>query len=501
MLTLGESDPMQKISLKIEPKTDLKYEDLPYQKEAFEKIKQLDYSAIFLEQGLGKTKIAIDLIAFWLNYKIVDTILVITKKTLIENWKNEFERHSYFHPAILTNNKANNYYVFNGPYRVILTNFEIIQVELSRFKLFLETREVAIIIDESAKIKNPESKLTRCFFELSDLFAKKVIMTGTPVSNRPYDIWSQIYFLDKGKSLGSDFNKFKKDTELLNSFDKESKARSDFESSISSIYDKISDFSVRETKDSGIISLPPKIYKTILTNFEPEQKEMYDSVCNDALLFILKDGEFDIDDSEAIIKRLTRLIQITSNPRLISDSYCQYPGKLIPLKELVNSIVSNNEKCIIWTNYIQNVEWLSHELSEYSPVKIHGSMDMESRNKSVYDFKNSDANKILIATPAAAKEGLTLTVANHSIFYDRSLSLDDYLQAQDRIHRISQTKECYIYNIQINHSIDQWIDKLIASKSLAAKLAQGDITIEQYKQIADYSYASIIKTILGGNNE
>ena len=127
-------------------------------------------------------------------------------------------------------------------------------------------------------------------------------------------------------------------------------------------------------------------------------------------------------------------------------------------------------------------------------------MSIEARNSSIRRFIEDESVMVMIATPAAAKEGLTLTVANHSIFYDRTLSLDDYLQSQDRIHRISQSKECHIYNIQIKNSIDQWVDELIRSKSLAAKLAQGDITLKEYQSEANYSYALLIKTILGGSD-
>ena len=132
---------------------------------------------------------------------------------------------------------------------------------------------------------------------------------------------------------------------------------------------------------------------------------------------------------------------------------------------------------------------------EYNAVKIHGKMKIEDRNRSVEKFKKGDA-KVLFATPQSAKEGLTLTVANNVIFYDRGFSLDDYLQAQDRIHRISQKKTCYVYNIMIRGSIDEWIDSLLKAKENAAKLSQGDITLEEYKNKMDYTYGDIIKKIL-----
>ena len=269
---------MQKIKLNIEPSLAAKYEAFIYQKAAVERIKDLKYGAIFHEQGLGKTKIAIDIILYWLNNKIIDTVLIVTKKQLIYNWKRELGIHTYLGSQILTNNKNSNYYVFNGPSRIIITNYETIPIELNRIKLFLKSRCVAIIIDESAKIKNPASNLTQAFFEISPLFEKKIIMTGTPVANRPYDIWAQIYFLDEGRSLGTDFIKFKRETDLSNNLINDERSRQIFENKINSIFSSISSFSVRETKNSGAFYLPPKEYYTIYSEFEPNQQELYEKV-------------------------------------------------------------------------------------------------------------------------------------------------------------------------------------------------------------------------------
>lgn len=207
---------MRKIHLLKEPSLIAKYDAFQYQKEAFEAVKDLKYAAIFHEQGLGKTKIAIDILLYWLTETSIDTVLIVTKKQLVQNWLREFKNHTAIKPAVLNTNKQNNFYIFTGPARVVVTNFEILVSEYDQFKLYLGTRNVAIIIDESAKLKNPNAKVTRVFFELSTLFKKRVIMTGTPVANRPYDIWAQIFFLDQGKSLGTDFRAFKKETDLSN---------------------------------------------------------------------------------------------------------------------------------------------------------------------------------------------------------------------------------------------------------------------------------------------
>lgn len=468
----------------------------PYQMEAFLTVKDMDYCAIFHEQGLGKTKIAIDLLLYWLSVRDMDTVMIVTKKQLVKNWTDEFIIHSYIKPKVLSSNKKDNFYVLNSPAKVIVTNFETLSSDKDRIKLFLKARNVGIIIDESTKLKNPEANLTQDFFELSDLFKIKAIMTGTPVANRPYDMWAQIYFLDKGESLGTDFNEFKKDTDLSNDLSVNKERRMEFEDAVSGIYKKISHFSIRETKKTCGIELPQKEYKTIYIKYKDCQYEMYRKVIDELSLEIKKDGTTEIDDESVSLKRLLRLMQITSNPRLLNDDYKEISGKEEKLALLIEDIVGRNEKCIVWSNFIENIDYFTDKFRHYNPRKIHGSMSIEERNKSVDIFKKDGECKVLFATPQAAKEGLTLTIANHVIFYDRGFNLDDYLQAQDRIHRISQKKKCYIYNLLIENSVDIWIDKLLNAKQNAAFLAQGDIQLSEYIESVDYSYGEIIREIL-----
>lgn len=486
---------MKRIHLIKEPSFIAKYDAFQYQKEAFEAIKDLEYAAIFHEQGLGKTKIAIDLLLYWLTETSIDTVLVVTKKQLVQNWIREFKNHTAIKPAVLDTNKQGNFYVFTGPARVVVTNFEVLVSEIEQVKLFLETRNVAIIIDESAKLKNPNAKLTKAFFELSTYFKKRVIMTGTPVANRPYDIWAQIFFLDQGKSLGTDFNSFKKETDLSNKLSRDEDLQSNFEGVVSGIHAKIKDFSVRETKNSGIVELPDKVYIRETVDFSPEQKTLYDRVREKLKIEVVKDGELVEDDSSAIVKRLLRLVQVTSNPRLVDDSFSGESAKEAVLDRLIQEILTSGEKCIVWSSFIENINDFCKKYSELGSVKIHGGMSMADRNRSVERFYTDDY-RILFATPASAKEGLTLTMANHVIFYDRGFSLDDYLQAQDRIHRISQKKTCYIHNIIMNDSIDEWVDILLKAKQNAAFLTQGDISLSQYRKIADYSFGDLINAIL-----
>ena len=203
------------------------------------------------------------------------------------------------------------------------------------------------------------------------------------------------------------------------------------------------------------------------------------------------------DESPDILKRLLRLVQVASNPRLIDESYSVKPGKFEYLLDLVAKIVQQSEKCIVWSSFTDNVDWLADELSNFGTCKIHGKLTMDKRNRAIDDFLSDKETRVLVATPGAAKEGLTLTTANHVIFYDRGFSPDDYLQAQDRIHRISQKKTCYVYNLIMDNSIDEWVDSLLEGKILAAQLAQGDISLDYYKSQMLYDFGEVLRNILG----
>lgn len=488
---------MNSLYLKNDVSLAARHKPFPYQKEAFDAVRNLEYCGIFHEQGLGKTKIAIDLMLYWLSDGILDSVIIVVKKGLITNWKNELAAHTSIKPKLISQSRKENFFAFNSPSRLYLTHFEVFKSENSRLKLFLKTRRVGVIIDEAQKLKNPDSVLTKAFFELSSLFVRKAIMTGTPVANRPFDLWSLIYFLDEGEALGQDFKAFRSQYDFGRELKENPDAREAFENRLASLHGKLSAFTVRETKARADISLPDKEFHSVECEWAPIQFEMYSKMRDEFRLVLFKNGELRADDAEGILKRLLRLVQISSNPEMIDSIYDETPGKFPVLETLAEEIVATGEKAIVWTSFTENADWLTRELrARWGTVKVHGKMAMKDRDRSVEKFLTDPETKILVATPGAAKEGLTLTVANHVIFYDRSFSLDDYLQAQDRIHRISQTKRCHVYNLMMKDSVDEWVDVLIQEKQLAAQLASGDISKEKYTIEATYSMHEILESVL-----
>ena len=478
-----------------------KLQSFPHQAQALSAIKEMDYSAVFHEQGLGKTKIGLDLALVWLEAGVVDSVLVVTKKGLLENWFNEISIHTHIRPSILTQDRKKNFYLFNSPIEIYLCHYEVLNSEKSRLELFLKTRKVGIILDESHKIKNPNSRITQALFDLSHGFEKKCIMTGTPIANRPYDLWSQVYFLDKGESLGEDFDSFKSSIDLTKDIAVSQEKRDCFEDSLSLLFDKIKPFSVRETKLSSSLVLPNKEVRNVCVEMKGKQASLYSVFESDISVEIEKSGKTVFDDVNAVLKRLMRLVQVASNPLVVDDSYDEVPTKFIRLREILKDVVESGSKAIVWTSFIKNADWLSSSLRDMGAVKVHGKMGINYRNSNLRKFKEQDNCKILVATPASSKEGLTLTQANWCIFYDRSFSLDDYLQAQDRIHRISQEKTCHIVNLIAEESIDEWVDRLLSAKHLAAQLGQGDIGLDSYSEQASYDFADILNKILEHSKE
>ncbi len=474
-----------------------KHEAFPFQVDTLAFVKDLEYSAIFHEQGLGKTKIAIDLALTWLANKVVESVIIITKKGLIRNWEQEIAQHSYFKAKTLDQDPQTLFYAFNSPWRLYLTHYEACKSCKGTFALFLKTRRVAVICDESQKIKNPDSALAKAMHSLSPGFCRRVIMTGTPIANRPYDIWSQIWFLDHGNSLGNDFAKFQAELDLP----KEEAEGGMFEQALGSVYNKIKAFTIRDTKSSCGIVLPNKEIENVLVEFEPAQQQLYFKFRDEMLAEVLKDGNLRVDNADAILKRLLRLVQVASNPTLVDERYKGIPGKMTKLMDILEPLIRAGSKAIVWTCFTENADWLAKELKVFGSAKVHGKLAIEDRNAAIARFKTDPECKILVATPGAAKEGLTLTVANYAIFYDRSFSLDDYLQSQDRIHRISQNQTCYIYNLLLRDSIDEWVDELLTAKQIAAQLGQGDINPEQFREKMSYDFSTMLANVLNLNPE
>jgi len=444
-----------------------KTKPFPHQIDAIKFVVDNDHCAIFDEQGLGKTKIIIDAVIYEMREKKIDGCLVISPKSLIKNWENEVKKHSYLVSSNLLGTKREKGYKYLSYANIYIINYEQVIFELPRIKDFLRINKFAIVLDESQRIKNPLAKTTQALLGISTYSTKKIILTGTPIANKPEDIWSQFLFLDGGKLLGDNFIEFKSKYRVSDTT----------QNNLEALKMQISKISMRRLK-SDVLTLPNKKYIDIPVELRGKQKNKYKEL-TETLIVEIKNYEGDIilDENDYFVKRLLRLTQLASNPFLLDKSYNEIPAKLEALDDLVNDIISKQEKLIIWSSFVDNIRIIRNRYKNHGSLMLSGIIPIDQRNKYIDKFQNSNDHKIMVANPAAAREGITLSAANHAIYYDRNFNLVDYIQSQDRIHRISQIKQCYIYKIIARNSVDEFIEDRIYAKQSIASFLQGDNNI------------------------
>lgn len=444
-----------------------KTQALPHQIEAVNFIDNHKEVALFDEQGLGKTKVVIDSLCRSFRNKEIEGALIIAPMTLLYNWELEVAKHSYLIPIVLRGSSKEKRYKFLTGANFYITNYESVIAEIERIKRFCKSRRVAIVLDESARIKDPITKTAQAVFELRPFSEKRIIITGTPVANKPVDIWAQYYFLDGGQLLGPDYKIFKSRLNEKNE---------SYIGYLQELQEIVGANSIRRRKDD-VLELPEKIFKNIYVELQGQQLDIYNKLKEELRIEITAmDGSTIIDESDNILKKLLRLTQIASNPWLIDRGYKDTPVKFEELDSIVEGIVDKNEKAIIWTSFVDNILLLKTRFARFNPLVIYGDIPIVERASFVEKFQESDKYKIMIANPAAAREGITLTKANNAIYVDRNFNLVDYLQSQDRIHRISQTKTCTIIKLIAKNTIDEYIDRFVNYKKGIASFVQGDVS-------------------------
>jgi SNF2 family DNA or RNA helicase len=294
--------------------------------------------------------------------------------------------------------------------------------------------------------------------------AKRYIMTGTPIANKREDLWSQLFFLDDGASLERTFDAFKRRYWSPMGY-----------THIEVFRRRLEAISLRREKEHTVL-LPPKSVTRIPVTLTGAQLSMYDQLRNELAVWVQNlSGEEVLAQAENILSRLVRLAQLASNPALLDHSYSDTPAKFAALDQLVALYLADAaSKVIIWTSFVPNIPAIVSRFRHLHPVTLHGAMNGSAREAAITAFKRDVEVRMLVANPAAAREGLTLTEASIAIYLDRTFNLVDFVQSQDRIHRMSQTSACEIILLVASNTIDEFIDFSLAQKHRLARYAQGD---------------------------
>ena len=442
---------------------------LPHQLEGTDFLQRNERAALFDEQGLGKSKQLIDAIVAQIATAELEGAVIICPNGLKTNWAEEIRKFCDLPLAVFgAGRKArrSSFARLRAAFYVI--NYEAVEAELPSLKALLRFKPMALVLDESHRIKTPEARVTDAVLQLRASARRRYILSGTPVANKPEDLWTQFYFLDDGESLGRTLGEFR------SRYRREGGGYTDLDN----LRDRVAGLSKRRLKDQAV-TLPLKRTQRVRLEMKGRQRELYDLMRNELAIWVQSlDGEQVLREAEAILVRLIRLAQLASNPAMLDPGYVDEPCKFAALDELLETKfeLPGARKAIVWTSFVANISALEQRYAAYRPVSLHGSLSGGQRDESVRAFKQNDDVKLMIANPAAAREGLTLTQANVAIYLDRTFNLIDYLQSQDRIHRISQTEECEIILLLAKGSVDEFVDFCLEQKHRLAQFVQRDAT-------------------------
>jgi hypothetical protein len=431
-----------------------------HQLEEWQRSREDETRAIWWEPGCGKSKLTIDTAAWLYGQDKIDCLFVLAPNGVHSNWvTDELPAHmldSIPWRAFVWHSKKAKTKTHKQSETGILHHLGLAVVCMSydgfmtkAGKAFVEQlvrhRKILMVCDESTKIKSPNAKRTRSVC----LFGKKIqykrILTGTPAHNSPFDVYSQIKFLDwdywkeRGWSTFAAFKAYFGIFEKIEVQQANKRGGTDKrEVSIVVGYRHLEQLKAatdevasRVTKDE-VLDLPPKLYSKRYFELTPEQQRLYKEVRDEFITFL--DGE--MVTAPLIITRMLRLQQITCGYLPTDDEKLIRLEKNPRLDCLTEWMEALDHQAIIWCRFREDINWIMERHGDLC-YRYDGLVGTDDRMKAKQGFQAGE-RQFFVANPAAGGMGLTLHAAKSVLFYSNSYSPEDREQAEDRAHRIGQ---------------------------------------------------------------
>jgi non-specific serine/threonine protein kinase len=404
------------------------------------------------DMGLGKTVQTLTLLQNEINKKNLPN-LIIAPTSVLFNWQREIEK---FTPEIT-------YMLHYGTKRTRdtrrLRNKQLILTtygHLRRDSNFLAEIDFHyIILDESQNIKNPQSETAQA---ARNLQAKnRLALTGTPVENNTMELWSQFSFLSPGL-LGS--QNFFKDN-FMRPIERDQDVQV-----ASTLKRLIFPFILRRTKEEVVKELPPKVEDIIYSPMSEAQQKIYEQVRDTYRNTILAEIESKgLNKSKMrVLEGLTKLRQVSCHPSLVNGKFNDEAGKFEALKMMIDEIISENHKVLVFSQFVQMLSIIKNYLEEEEIDFAYLDGSTKDREGAVQKFQSDDTIKIFLISLKAGGVGLNLTAADYVIHYDPWWNPAVEMQAVDRAHRIGQTKKVFAYKLITKDSVEEKILQLQQQK-------------------------------------
>ena len=458
-----------------------KFKTKPYahQLSALEKSWDKEEYAYFMEMGTGKSKVLVDNMAMLYDKGRINGAVIIAPKGVYRNWlSQEIPNHLPSHvqhktvlwTASTSKAKDKEYrqlFETDDDLHILIVNVEALSTKrgLEFVAKFLNCHEALLTIDESTTIKNPKAKRTKSILLLSKRAKYRRILTGSPVTKSPLDLYTQCNFLNEFLLGFSSYYAFR--NRYANMIDKNFGGRRvqliGSYKNLDELANSIKAFSYRVLKED-CLDLPEKVYTRREVELTDEQDQAY-ATMKSAALAQLK-GK--MATAPHVLTQLMRLHQITCG-HLKNDDETITEIKNNRLKELLNLLEEVEGKVIIWANYIYDIKNIVKAISdEYGPesiVEYYGNISAEQRQKNIEKFQDPNSKaRFFIGNPQTGGYGITLTAANTVIYYSNGYDLEKRLQSEDRAHRIGQNKSVTYIDLIAPKTVDEKIVKALRKK-------------------------------------
>jgi SNF2 family DNA or RNA helicase len=339
---------------------------------------------------------------------------------------------------------------------------------------FLNSHDTLMAIDESTTIKNPKAKRTKNIVTLSMSAKYRRILTGSPVTKNPLDLFSQCYFLDPFHLGHESYYSFRMRYAIMktaNISGRQIQLVHGFKN-LGELSDKLKPFSYRVLKED-CLDLPDKIYMKRQIKLTSEQLKLYDQMRKEALATLNGKKVTTVN----ALTQLMRLHQITCGHFTADDGTTQrIPNNRIG--ELMNVLDEIEGKAIIWAHYQWDIKDIIKEIVKVhgpgSVVDYYGLTPQDERDPNRERFQSDPKCRFLVGTPSTGGYGLTLTAANTVIYYSNGYDLEKRLQSEDRAHRIGQKKSVTYVDINAEETVDEKIVKSLRKKINIASEVLGE---------------------------
>tara|TARA_R100000541_G_scaffold12742_6_gene21244 strand:- start:666 stop:2132 length:1467 start_codon:yes stop_codon:yes gene_type:complete len=461
-----------------------KFKTVPYdhQKTSLDAVGDRLSFGFFMEMGTGKSKVLIDNLGQLFTKGEVNFALIIAPKGVYRNWiAKEIPQHmsdDVPHRVIRWVSVGNKKQ--QAEVQSVKEPFSGLTIFVMNVEAFSTTKgQVAgkwlakhlgkhgmIAIDESTTIKNSKAKRTKALIKIAEGFKYKRLLTGSPITKSPMDIYAQAEFLGPGLLGYDSFYAFQGRYAVLQRRNMGAHAFQQVlgYKNLDELTEKIDQFSYRVLK-KDCLDLPDKTYTVRHVTLTTEQAKMYDDIQRQALL-MLDNGE--LVTAPAVITQLLRIQQIMSG-HLMSDDGTMMTFPTRRMDALLEILEEHDGKAIIWSRFRHDIKeitaTLNRTLGSGSAASYFGDTGGDERQAIVTNFQDSNHPlKFFVGNPATAGYGLTLTEANLVVYYANDFNLETRIQSEDRAHRIGQKNPVTYVDLISEGTLDERIVKSLRSK-------------------------------------